>query len=125
MFALLSCVSLVGFVATAGCSEDTSPAVIGGDASVDARGSDDGATRGDSSAANDTGTTKGDAGTPSVTCVSTSDCRAYASSCGTCSCIPLSKDSVDPVCTSDPVNCIVDPCRDKSVGCVGGFCVIE
>ncbi len=124
-FVLLSLV--VAAMASAACSDDTSPAIVG-DASVDANPSPtgDAATSGDTSTGTtDSGTTTGDGGSASAACATASDCRLYSNSCGTCSCIPLNKDSTNPVCPDSPVSCIIDPCRDKAVGCVAGACVIE
>ena len=68
------------------------------------------------------GGTSGTGGTEAM-CTVAGDCRLFSSNCGDCFCVALGADEPDPPCDETIVECIVDPCSEMSVGCVGGECV--
>jgi len=61
---------------------------------------------------------------PVVQCRVDADCRAFAFMCTGCDCLALGPNDREPVCEGPGVQCLVDPCRDKTARCDGGRCAI-
>jgi hypothetical protein len=59
-----------------------------------------------------------------LSCGSTGDCRIFSSTCGSCTCLALRAGQDDPPCNKTQVNCLIDPCSDKSPSCDHGQCVV-
>jgi hypothetical protein len=57
-------------------------------------------------------------------CKSDADCRLVDDYCGGCNCLSLAPGESPPKCT-DPVNCFVQPCMNKTAACVSGNCVAQ
>jgi len=62
--------------------------------------------------------------TPGPACETDADCVTFSSYCKGCGCLALKKGTKPPKCPSKPVNCLVDPCRGRSVSCQAGQCVV-
>lgn len=82
------------------------------DKGVVGEGGADAADAAPDSAGHDSSTTGAGA-----TCTSPTDCRAYSSYCGGCTCEALEATAPDPVCDAGAVSCLVDPCSGRSVMC--------
>jgi len=60
----------------------------------------------------------------SGTCTADSDCRLTSDYCVVCQCNAIgAHDPVPGVCGVPVVECLVDPCRDKTAVCRSGKCV--
>lgn len=57
-------------------------------------------------------------------CTANADCRAFESTCGSCSCLALVASAADPVCQSEPVSCFAPSCTDKLAACEQRHCVL-
>jgi hypothetical protein len=76
------------------------------------------------SAGTDASTDTSCLGSPGSECKSNADCRLVDDYCGGCNCLALAPGESAPTC-SDPVNCFVEPCLNKTAACVAGNCVAE
>jgi len=57
-------------------------------------------------------------------CRTDADCSLYSSYCGGCNCLALNPLESPPKCL-DPVQCLIDPCSNKSAVCEDGYCVVS
>jgi len=75
-------------------------------------------------ASTDTSCLKDGGTAPGGECKSNADCRLVDDYCGGCNCLALGPGESAPKCT-DPVNCFVQPCMNKTAACVAGNCVAQ
>jgi hypothetical protein len=66
-----------------------------------------------------------DAGATTGTCKTDTDCRTFADLCAGCDCRALTTSAPDPVCGGPGVQCLVDPCLNKTAVCQAGRCAIS
>jgi len=62
-------------------------------------------------------------GSPAGVCSSDQDCRLFDDYCQSCNCRALPTSQPDPVCTSQAVSCLSQPCARQMAVCRGGTCV--
>jgi len=61
--------------------------------------------------------------TPVGECTTDTDCSVTADYCTGCDCRALAKGETLPKCSGPGVQCLIDPCMDKTGACVNGACV--
>jgi hypothetical protein len=63
--------------------------------------------------------------TPGTQCSVNEDCRLFDNYCGGCACDALPVKASDPKCDKGMVQCLVQPCRNKTAVCSSGMCVAK
>jgi hypothetical protein len=58
-----------------------------------------------------------------TTCTTNADCIVTADNCTMCTCRALAKSASLPKCSGPGVQCLVDPCMNKTAACVNANCV--
>lgn len=61
---------------------------------------------------------------PPAQCRVDADCRAFSFMCTGCDCLALGPNDREPVCQGPGVQCLVDPCFNKTAHCDAGRCAI-
>jgi hypothetical protein len=62
---------------------------------------------------------------PGTDCTVPADCRLFDNYCGGCACDALPVTASDPKCSGGMVQCLVQPCRNKTAACSNGKCVVQ
>jgi len=62
---------------------------------------------------------------PTVLCRTDSDCRTFSDYCEGCDCLALGRCDPDPVCKTEGVQCLVDPCSNQQAVCTAGRCSLR
>jgi hypothetical protein len=59
-----------------------------------------------------------------ASCRTDADCRLFSDYCTGCDCRALPTGAPDPTCSGPGVQCLVDPCQQKSAVCKNGACMV-